>query len=561
MNKRKIQDLSIFFSVLGIVVALNFISSRFFYRWDLTEDKRFTINEATVDMLEDLDDVVYVEVYLEGEFPSGFKRLQSSIKETLEEFKIYAGTHIQYAFINPSEGRSTKERNQFYQQLARKGLQPTNLTAMEGGGKTEKIIFPGAMVRYGSREIPVMLLKGNASLGPEQRLNQSVEGVEYELARAIKHATMEKQVRIAFIKGHGELDDAHSRDLRSTLSEYYEVVPVNLPTKVSLSGYDVALICDPTEKFTEPDKYKLDQFLLRGGKLLCFMDGVNMELDSIKPRGSLAMPNETNMTDFFFNYGLRINRDLVQDMYSAYIPLVTGYTGNTPSTEPRPWPYFPLINNYNTEHPTVKNLDATKAQFISSLDTVKAVGIRKTPLVFSSKNARVKPAPVRVNFNEVRGGLDPKMFRKSHIPLAYLMEGNFTSLYKNRLAPHTIEKFKPLNKGEKPGKLFVMADGDYVRNKVNPKSGEPYPLGYDRLAGFTFSNKDLVSNMVSYMLDEDGLILARTKEIMLRPLDKQAVQEQGLYYQILNMVLPLVLVVVLGLVKFSIRRYRYGRKK
>src|SRR5688572_23499520 len=310
VRNRKAQELTRFFILAGIIVLINLLASQFFFRWDLTEDKRYSLSPASKKLLTNLEDVVYVEVYLEGEFPAGFKRLQSTIKEKLDEFRIYGGNNVQYKFIDPSANPDKKSRNEFYLQLAKKGLQPTNLNAMEGDKRVEKIIFPGAIVSYRNKELPVMLLKGNQAASPEQRLNQSVEGVEYEIASAIRKLTVSKKKKIAFLEGHGELNVLEVSDLMNSLNEYYDVDRVDLTQRNTLDGYDAVVLAKPTKRFGEPDKFKLDQFLVKGGNVLVAMDPMQITLDSIGEKGTFSFPYETNLDDLFFRFGFRLNPDL-----------------------------------------------------------------------------------------------------------------------------------------------------------------------------------------------------------------------------------------------------------
>ncbi|MBK0403806.1 gliding motility-associated ABC transporter substrate-binding protein GldG [Adhaeribacter sp. BT258] len=557
VRNRKTHEIIRFFILAGIIILLNVLATQVFFRWDLTEDKRYSISPATKKLLENLDDVVYVEVYLEGEFPAGFKRLQSSIKEKLDEFRIYSGQNIQYKFVDPSASPDQKARNEFYLQLAKKGLQPTNLNAMEGDKRVEKIIFPGAVISYRGKEIPVLLLKGNQAASPEQRLNQSVEGVEYELASAIRKLTIKKRKKIGFLEGHGELNVLETSSLMNALSEYYDVDRVDITQRNTLEGFDAIVLARPTERFGEPDKFKIDQYLVKGGNVFLLYDPMNISLDSIGEKGTFSFPHNTNLDDLFFRFGFRMNNDMIQDLSSGFIPMVVGFVGNQPQTEMTPWRYFPLVNNFS-KHPITKNLDAVYTKFVSTIDTVKAPGIRKTPLMFTSRYARILPAPVRVNFNEARLDVNPRVFTKGPLPVAYMLEGSFRSLYKNRLAPEKQQQVGFVEFG-KPGKLVIVSDGDLIRNDVNKKTNTPLELGYDRFAGVKFGNKEFAMNALDYMLDESGLIAVRTKEIVLRPLDKVKLKEERTRWQMINIVLPLVLLALYGIVRFYLRKRKYAR--
>ncbi|MCH8317717.1 MAG: gliding motility-associated ABC transporter substrate-binding protein GldG [Bacteroidetes bacterium] len=555
---KRLNDILTF--IIGIIIILlaNIIASQYFFRYDLTEDKRYSISPATIKVLKGLEDIVYVEVYLEGDFPAGFKRLQRVIRDKLDEFRIYAGSNLQFKFVNPGENPDPRQRNQYYLQLAEKGLQPTNLFAREGDKKIEKIIFPGALISYRDKEVPVMLLKGNSAARPDEILNQSVEGVEFELISAIRKLTSIQKKKIAIIEGHGELDKIQMADITSSLKENFLVERINLPEKISLNDYDAIIIARPDTVFSDYDKYKIDQFIIKGGKALFFIDAVNVNLDSIGEEGKLVMPYKLDLGDMFFRYGVRLNADLIQDLNSGVIPLFVGYMGNQPQTRLVNWRYYLLLNTFS-KHPIVKNMDVLYAKFLGTIDTVKAKGIKKTPLIFTSKYSKILPAPVRVNFNEVRLDVNPRLFNKGSLPVAYLLEGSFQSLYTHRLALHTENTFTFKEK-DKPSKIIICSDGDLIRNDVNKKTGHPYPLGYDRFTRRQFANKEFILNAVDYLLDESGIITLRAKEVTFRPLDKVKIKEERLKWQLINLVVPVVLIVLFGVGRNYFRKRKYKKK-
>lgn len=544
---------------IGIVsiILVNIIASQFFFRMDLTEEKRYSITEATKETLENLEDVVYVEVYLEGSFPSGFKRLQNSVRESLEEFRIYGGDNIQFEFIDPSQAAGNEARNEFYTSLAEKGIQPTNLFATEDGKKIEKLIFPGAVVSYGGSETAVMLLKGNQASTPEERLNQSIEGVEYELISAIKKLSVQSKKKIALIKGHGELDSLEIAGVTNSLLEFYEVFHVELQEKKDLSDYDAIVVAKPDTIFSEADKYKIDQFIMQGGKAMFFIESMRVNMDSAGEKGTLAFPYQLNLEDMFFKYGARINSNLIQDLNSGAHPVVTGFMGDQPQIRVLPWPYYPIMN-YFGEHPTVKNLDAVYGRFVSSIDTVKAQGIEKTPLFYTSQYSRALAAPVLVSLNSMREDVVPENFTSGPLPVAYMLEGQFTSLYKNRIIPALFDKQTFVEQGESSKILFV-ADGDFVRNEVNYQNGTPYKLGFDPYMNVAFANEDFVLNAMSYLVEGEGIIMARAKEVKIRSLDKLQIQNEELKWQLINLILPIILIVLYGLLRYYYRRAKYSK--
>jgi len=559
MDSKKLESILIFLIGIVLVVIVNQLSSYYFFRIDLTEEKRFTISEATIEILENLDEVVYIDVYLEGDFPAPFKRLQRSIRETLEEFKVYAGENLDYRFVNPAQAVGNKARSEFYQSLARKGIQPTNLFDSDDGKQTQNLIFPGAIVSYGMEETGVMLLKGNKSSGPQEQLNQSIEGIEYRLAKAIKKLSEPRSKRIALIKGHGELDTLSTASLSSALLDQYKVYHVDLTRRRDLTGYDLIIMAKPRDAFGEADKYKIDQYIMRGGNAMFFIDKLRVNMDSASGEGTLAVPIELNLDDLFFKYGFRFNNDYVLDLNSGRYPVVVGNVGENPQVMLMQWPFFPLINNY-TDHPIVRNLDAAYAKFVGTIDTVKASGILRTPLMRTSNYSKVFEAPVRVSVNELRKEIKPEMFNSGPRAIAWIAEGAFTSVFNNRILPTGVDVNDFLSQGE-PAKIMVVSDGDLVRNDINPQTGQPVELGFDQFTRTNYANLDFVSNAVTYMLEETGLIQTRSKEIRIRPLDKVKIEDQRLTWQLVNLIVPIFLLAIFGIVKHITRKRKYSQKR
>ncbi|HEX8425552.1 gliding motility-associated ABC transporter substrate-binding protein GldG [Hymenobacter sp.] len=556
-QSRKRRDLLRFLAVIGALLLMNFIGQQFFFRLDLTEEKRYTMSGATRQLLTNLKQPITVTVYLSGDFPPAFRRLQQAVRETLTEMQVYGGSNLNYVFIDPSAAGTEKGRNQYYQTLFKKGLTPTNLGANENGKRVEKIIFPWATVSAGGKEQQVLLLRGNQAAPSDVRLNQSIEGLEYELASAIRKLSPGKRKLIGVVEGHGELSNAEAGDLVGSLSQYYDVYRVDLSKVRDLRALSAIIVAKPTTAYTEPEKFKLDQFVTQGGNALFFVDAMRVNLDSAARTGMLSFPQPVGLDDLLFKYGVRVNADLILDLNSGVIPLVTGKEGNKPKVEPMPWQFYPLVNNFSS-HPITRNLDAVYTKFVSTIDTVKATGIRKTPLLFTSRYSRVLPSPVPVNLNDARLQPDRKLYRDKFEPVGYLLEGQFRSLYANRTQPGTTQ-FQPATSPQaKPSKVLVVSDGDFVRSELDPKTGRPFRLGFDRLANTEFANRELVLNAVDYMLDETGLIGVRSKQVTLRPLDKLKVIEQRRTWQLLNLVAPLVLLGVFGAVRAWRRKRRYA---
>jgi len=563
--------------VVGIIILLNYVASFYFKRLDLTVEKRFTLAPTTVKLLKNLDDVVYVKVYLAGDLPVGFKRLENGIRETLDEFRVYAKDNIQYEFINPSENPDKKSREDVFRQLYKDGITPTNLQEKDEEGRTsQKVIFPGALVSYRGSEIAVDFLKSNISQTPEQNLNGSVEEIEYSLMTSLRKLRKEFGQSIAFIEGHGELPEDNVADITNSLKEYYSVERVQINGKLnSLSErvqdstgyrvrnkYDLIIIAKPDSVFKEQDKYIIDQYLMYGGKILWLIDPVNVDSFGLKS-STLALIKELNIeNDMLFKYGVRVNPNLVQDVQCAVIPVNTAIAGTQPHFTPSPWIYFPLLQPV-AANPIGRNVNLVFGQFVSSVD---AVGddqkVKKTVLLTSSQNSRLMNAPVRIGLELINEKIDPRFFDKSNIPVALLMEGKFRSIYNNRLTPEMYDSHEIAFKDESfSTKMVVIGDGDMIRNNVKKIgfNNEPLPLGYDRYTGETFGNKEFLLNVINYLLDDSGFMNLRTREIKLRLLDRASLETSRTYWQVINTIVPVLIIIFIGLFISFFRKRKYTK--
>ena len=543
-----------------MVVILNQMAGIFPIRLDLTEEKRYSVTPATRALLDDLQETVYVEVYLEGEMPAGFKRLRKAIEETLSQFDYYADGLIKVDFIDPSSALNEKARNEFFRSLITRGLQPTNLSYKRDGNKTEKLIFPGAIVSYFGQEYPVTLLKGSQSATAEERLNQSIEGLEYEIANAIRVLANDRRKTIALIQGHGEPDSLNLAGLTNALLEKYDVFNVDMSTgEKELGRYDALIFPKPTTAFSPTEKYQIDQYIMNGGKTLFFVDALRVNMDSASGEGTFAFPYETGLDDMLFKYGVRINRDYVQDIVCGEYPIVAGNMGDQAQIRMLPWPFFPMVNNFGN-HPIVKNLDAVSMKFVSTIDTVKAEGIEKIPLLKTSQYSMVNQAPVKVAFNELRKNLDPERFNHGSKNVSYLLKGEFTSIFKNRILPKGVNKNDFKESGIETS-ILICSDGDMIRNEFSLKDGTPMELGLSPYSQMKFANKDFVMNAVDYMLNDQGLIVSKNKSFAIRPLDKVKIGNEKLKWQLINLVLPILLLIVYGIVRAYLRKKKYASFK
>lgn len=546
--------------IIGGIVLLNIAASFVFFRLDLTEEKRYSLSDATQSLLENLSvedsTDVFVKVYLDGEeLPAGFERLKRAVTETLEEFKIHGGTNINYKFINPNAETDKKKREEFYMELVKKGINPTNVVDNKNGRQIENIIFPYALVSAGGYEIPVLLLKGTQGKTAEEKLNQSNENVEYELATAIRKLTLKERKKIGFLAEFTKLKPLNFSDLIASLQERYDLFIIDAKSSPTFQGLDAVILPKPDFPVDDSTKYKIDQFVMGGGSALFFVDG--LKVDSVGLEGNFAQPLELNLTDLFFKYGVRINSNIIKDGAScAVIPLVVGDLGDKPNIQPVPYRYFPLINNFGKSLIT-NNLDLVFSRYVASIDTVRADGINKTPLLMTSPYTKTLNAPAFVTFNDAQTDTEQTEYQGGVKTIAYLLEGKFQSLYKNRLLPND-PKFADFKAESQPTKIIVCSDGDLIVNEVSQKTGNPLPLGYDKTTQHTFGNKDFVMNAIDYLIDEDGVIQAKGKEVKLRPLDKLRTRDERTFWQILNIGLPVGLVLIFGFILQWWRKRGYG---
>jgi len=546
--------ISRFLLLVILLAGINWLASLIFFRWDLTEDKRYTISDATKQLLGNLDRNIIVNVYLSGDFPPGFERLESATRETLEEFKTYSNGYVSFQFSDPSDAATEDERKKQYQNLVDRGLTPTNLFANEDGKRTEKLIFPGAIIQADTMAIPVQLLKGNKSSSPEEQLNQSYENVEFQLASAIRVLDNPARKKIGLLVNHTQkLPPARLSDLIATMQQSYDVfMVVNDPE--TYEGLDALMVLKPDVPFSEEEKYKLDQYVIGGGKALFFVDGA--KVDSVSLEGNYVQPLDLNLNDLFFRWGARINNNLVKDLNCASIPMNVGNMGDKPEIKAVPWRFFPLLNNFGTS-PITRNMDAVYSRFLSSLDTIGGIsGIQKTPLLMTSPYTKLVNTPALVGYNEARQQPEPAEYNGGIKLAAVLLEGSFHSLFENRILPTDprSKSFKPTGQG----KVIICADGDLVVNDYDYRRNTPLPLGYDRASSNIFGNKDFVMHALDYMTDANGIITSRSKQISIRALDKIAVQKDKKFWQALNLLLPLVILGIFGAIRYYIRKRKFA---
>jgi ABC-2 type transport system permease protein len=557
MLKSKKNIIVIAITLIALIV-INVISSYLYQRFDLTKDKRYTLSSEALKTVKGVDSPLIIDVFLEGEFPSEFRRLRDETQQLLEEFTVY-NSNVKFEFINPLADEGTRDQN--IQQLAQRGLQPFQINIKESGKTSQEVIIPWALASYNEQTVIIPLIKNKIGATDQELVNGSIQNLEYVFAEAFKKLVNPKQKKIAVLRGNGQLKDVYVADFLRKLSEHYFLAPFTLDSVASnpqktlsdISNYDLIISAKPSEPFSEEEKYVLDQFTMNGGKSLWLTESIVMDRDSLlneSGRG-IAIMKDLNLNDFFFKYGVRINPVIVNDLYSAPITLAIG-EGSNSKFQPLQWPYSPLAAS-NPSHPITTNLDPVKFDFASQMDTLKN-GIDKTILLRSSKLSKLQGVPREISLEVVTQEPNPEEYKEPNQTLAVLLEGEFTSVYDKRVKPFKISKDKTTSK---PTKMIVIADGDVIKNEVI--RNQPQELGFEFLTKRKFGNKEFLENAVNYLLNDDGLINIRTKEVKLAFLDPEKIEDQKSKWQIINIALPLVILGVFGFLFNYFRRKRYSK--
>lgn len=561
MRTIKKDNLKYLVITIILLVIVNGIGSQYFHRFDLTQDKRYTLSPTSLSIIKEIKEPLIIDVFLKGQFPSEFKKLQTETQQLLEEFKAY-NSNISFQFVNPLEDEL--ERDTIMQSFMDRGLTPVNVTVDDKGKQTQEIVFPWAIATYNGRSVKVPLLKNAMGASTAQKVVSSVQHLEYAFANALNTVSKAKERKIAIIKGNGELHDLLIADFVKQVRENYFIGTFTLDSVAKkpneslayLKKYDLAIIAKPTEKFSDEEKLVLDQFVINGGKTLWLVDQVKIEMDSLynDSGATLAYPLDLNLNDMFFKYGVRINPTLVKDLMAAPIALATGQQGSSTQYTQYPWFYYPLIYP-SSKNPIVSNIDALKFQFANGMDTLKN-GIKKTILLQSSPYSKTVGTPVEVNLSMVNERPEQGEFKNTgSIPLAVLMEGKFNSVYENRVLPFPDKTFQTKGKNTK---MIVVSDGDMIKNQLD-KNYQPLELGYDKWTNKLYGNKEFMMNCVNYLLDDNGLINIRSKEVTLPLLDKEKVYQSYSMTQLITVGLPIVILVIFGLVFTTIRKRKYSK--
>jgi len=565
--------------LLIVLLVINLVASIVHSRIDLTKEKRYTLSKATRNLLVGLDDDVQIDVFLKGDFPAGFRKLANSTDEFLQLLKDKNGSKIHYRFVSPLDVMPGSARN-YGDSLINLGAVPINLTVQKNAGESNNIIFPSAVMHYKGRNLLVNLYPGASGRISQEEINSAEALMEYQFAKALDKITKKRNSGIGYDIGNGEPTDGRTYDLVQTLSNDYQFRTINLNTYPSVpDSVDVLLIVKPSASFSEDQKFKIDQFIMRGGKLICFIDNLFAEQDSLafKPE-TIAFDRNLNLTDLLFRYGLRINTDLIMDLQCDMIPLVVGGTVNNPQFEFLHWNYYPLLSP-SAGQSLSKSLGYVSGKFVNSIDTIQAAGITKTPLLVSSANSRIVSTPALISLNENKNAPENEKFKRNAINAAMMLEGKFTSLYRNRVSRKQLDSLRAQGdefRSESPdNKIIIVSDGDVVLNDF-VRSEEaanlvPLPMGWNKYTyteyqkqsefGKLFipvANRDFLLNCIEYLVSDPAISQVKNKDIVLRLLDSKKVRENKLTWQFINIALPILLVIIAGLIYQHLRKRKYA---
>ena len=562
-KNNKLKSCLQFLTVVAGIILASAASSFLRFRYDLTEDKRFTLSASTQRVLNHLKNEIYIQVYLDGEIPIPLKRLKRSVGETLDEFRIASGKKIDYEFINPSGGKDSKQRETLYQTLANKGLNPIDLHSGDPeGGSTQKIIFPGMIVNYNGIEVPVNFLN-NSTSSSEQNILRSVEGLEYEMIQTISTLSSDTVKKVAFIEGHGEIPEIGTADITYNLAKFFTIDRGTIGGKPGiLDKYAAIVIAGPEKVFSESDKLVLDQYIMNGGKVLWLIDEVAVNSDSLVYGETVGLYRPLNIEDQLFRYGARINPMIVQDIECVPIRLMVMSGGTRQQVVTAPWVYYPLLKP-SASNPITRNVNRVMGEFVNYIDTVGLdPAIKKKILLSTSQLSRTVSPPVVISLKEAELTPVEKDFNKPNLSVAVLLEGVFQSAFKNRIVSNlTEDKNLRIRTESKKTRMIVIADADIIRNEVK-RSGlneSPQPLGRDKYTGQVYGNKDFLINCLNWLVDNNGIMELRSRELKLRLLNTHEIKTHRLKWQIINIAGPILIVILSGLLYSYFRKRNYTR--
>lgn len=546
--------------ILSALLFVNIGGQYIFHRFDFTADKRFTLNDKTKKLLESAEKPVTITVFLNGTLPAAFKRLQSSVKDLLTDYKAYSKAGFKVVYVDPLAGLNAADQDTVINNLYQQGIEATNLSVKTESGLTQKLVFPMAMIESNGRQMPVKLLQNlDAGGSYEDNINRSIENLEYTFTSGIKKVISGVNPRIGFTESNGEPSDLQLYDAMHTLANSYEVGRVDLNTidKPGLDKLKLLIIIKPQTAFSETEKYKINYFVMNGGRVLWSIDQVSAELDSLRGKGQMVLNRNLNLDDMLFMYGARINYNIIADKNAAEIPVSTGAAGAQPQLQLVPWIYYPILLP-DTAASLVKNLDGIKGEFPSTVDTIGSKGVKKTYILTTSNFNKVFNTPKLFSLQMVAEQLDPKSFQNPLQSGGVLLEGNFPSVFAGRPLPAGISMPYSYISNSKPSKMVVIGDGDVFINQVIAKDNSPLPLGFDRYTQRSYGNKAFLLNIADYFTDDDNLIVLRNKDVKIRLLDKAKVKIDKTKWQIVNIVAPLLLLIFFAIFQHYYRKYKYA---
>ncbi len=551
--------------IILLIAVLVIVSISLFYhfRIDLTSDKHYSISNQTKNLMEKLDADLKVIVYLDGDLNPGFQRLKKSTGELLDELSVYTEKSIGISYQNPSIAESQEQRERKYAELEAAGFTATAVYEHDKEGKAiQKIIFPWIEISYKGKKVPVCLLKNIRGNSGEENLNISIENLEFEITDGIRRVVNTQISKIAFMEGHGELSEPETYDISKSLSRYFQIDRGVLGTNAAvLDNYNVIIIAKPTKPFSESDKFIIDQYIMRGGRVLWLLDGVRVSKENLSVSGlSPAMELDVNLSDQLFRYGVRINPVLLQDVQCSSVPVNIAPSGTTPQFEPSPWYFAPLLLA-SPEHPVTRNITEVRSEFCSGIDIVDDNKQAKYQLLLAtSDNTHILGTPTTIDISQKLKPTDKTYFNVGYVPVSVAMEGIFESVFANRMIPKGLSNVLAVRKQSFKTRQIVVANGNIIRNEIALKDSATIPLGFDRYMNQQFGNKDFIQNAVLYLADDDGWMQLRNREMKLRLLNKQLISENRLTWQLMNVLLPIALLLIFGVGYQIIRKRKYTRK-
>lgn len=550
--------------ILSVVVGLIVLSSFFFFRIDLTSDKRYSISPRTKELMRAVDAPLDVTVYLTGDLNPGFLHLKKAAVEMLNELNIYSRKSVNIRYQNPSDAASNEKREENYLRLEQRGMTATSVYEKDKEGKSiQKIIYPWLEITYKGRTLPVSLLKNMRGLSGEENLNISIENLEFQLTDAIRQLTTTRVSKIAFLEGHGELTETETFDISRALSRYFQIDRGVIGTDAGiLNDYKAVIIAKPMSAFPEKDKFVIDQYVMNGGRVLWLVDGVQVSARHFASMGqSPAIPLDLNLSDLLFRYGVRVNPVLLQDVQSTFIPMNVAPKGQPTHFELMPWVFSPLLLTSNN-HVVTRNIPPVKAPFPSAIELVgDEKGISRELLIATSNNTHMLQTPQNISLAEMPDVKDNAYFNTGYVPVGAVLEGKFSSVFAHRMAPREIVNPPVVLAQSKPTRQIFIACGDVIKNEVENQgdSIRALPLGFDRFMNQQFGNKEFIINSVLFLTDQDGWMDLRNRTVQLRLLNKKASAEERIQWQIINVVLPIILLIGIGFIYQVLRRRKYAK--